>query len=141
MTRPAAALKAPAPPSSRLVAIDAEAILHDIQRALLDLFVDPPDVLAEDADGDHLHAAEEQDAEDRRGESAAGLLVLGEEGDEVEDRQSEGDGRDEEPHPRHPAQRAIAEAEDRIHGIVDELSQRLLRLAGRALGAIVDHAR
>src|SRR5215218_8008473 len=68
--------------------VDADRLAHDVQRALLDLLVDPADVLAEDPDRDQLHAAEEQHAHDRRGEPGD-LLVHREEGDHVEDREPE----------------------------------------------------
>src|SRR4051794_17080192 len=69
--------------------IDAELILHDIQRPLLDLFVDSADVLAEDADGDELHAAEKEDADEKGEEAAAGLAVQDEEQDHVDERGEE----------------------------------------------------
>ena len=46
-----------------------ELLPHDVQRAVLDLLVDPPHVLADHADRDQLDAAEQQDRDRDRAEA------------------------------------------------------------------------
>src|SRR3954469_6229815 len=62
--------------------------LDDEQRAALDLLVDAADVLAEDADTDQLHAADEKHTVDRGGKAREGLVDR-EKSDEVVDAQDE----------------------------------------------------
>src|ERR1700677_2624832 len=78
--------------------INPRSLADDVKRALFYFFVNPPDVFPEDSDGDELHPAEEEDANDFGGEPA-NLFMPGEEGDEVENRQAEGDEGDKKPQP------------------------------------------
>src|SRR5947207_1569705 len=72
---------------------------HDIQGPVLHLIVDAADVLAEDADGDELDAADEKEADGEGGEAGGGVAGLsGEEDAPEEDEGGVGDGgeRDDE---------------------------------------------
>ena len=71
------------------------ALPDHVQRALLDLVVDPPQVLADDPDGDQLDAAEQQHHEQDGGD-AGHELARDLEADRDRDRQ-ERDYREEEP--------------------------------------------
>src|SRR6185436_18129288 len=48
--------------------LQPEALHLHPERAVLDLLVDPPDVLADHPQADQLHAAQEEDGDDRGGE-------------------------------------------------------------------------
>ena len=55
-----------APPDCAGVSIDkAVALLHQIEWTLLDLAIDPPQVLADDAQEDQLHTAEKEDRDEQ----------------------------------------------------------------------------
>src|SRR5207253_2267483 len=49
-----------------LDAVEAKLVGDDVERAALDLIVDAADILADDAEGDQLDAAEEQDGDQGR---------------------------------------------------------------------------
>jgi len=83
-----------------------------------------------------LHAAEEEDREDRRG--VAGQIVAGEDTQrDLDDADDERDDRDEEAEVGREAQRDLAERGDAVEREAQHLRERILGLAGKARIAIV----
>ncbi len=120
-------------------------LVDEIEGTAANFVVNPADVLAQQADGHQLHAAEQQDGKKRPSESGGGERA---EQLEVEHGRDHQQGRHHQADSEHgaaqsqaQAQRFIAEAEDGVHGVLEKAEQSLLGFAGGALGAIVANHR
>ena len=122
---------------SGLGRLDVDALAHDVQRPVLDLVVDPADVLADDPDRDQLDPAEQQDDHDR-GRHAARVDVRVARDDRQRDRE-EREEREGEAEQRRGLQRRVREARDRVEGEAQHPRGRELARAAGARRAPVGH--
>ena len=126
-----AAVTAVAPPSrSRLRAAG-----DHVQRPLLDLVVDPPEVLADHAEREQLDAADQQDDEQQRRDAA--LVDAGVAGDDRQRQQQQRERRAGDPGDRRDLQREVRERRHPVEREADHPPERELRLPGAAGGAVV----
>src|SRR5947209_134782 len=111
-----------------------------VQRTALDLVVDAADVLAQDTYTHQLYATEEEHADNRAGvagDHGAEQVDVGDAAYQQQERVHQGEGCGA--HAGHQAQpqRLVAEAEDRVERILQQLPEGLLWLAAEAILAIV----
>ena len=95
--------------------IEVDPLLLDDQRALMDLRVDRPNVLTEEANEEELHCAEEVDPDDQRGEPEVERVPPDQLQREVDDRDEQGQDREREPGHRGEAQGNLRVAGDAQH--------------------------
>src|SRR3954451_20109409 len=98
---------------------------------MLDLFVDAPDVLADDAQRDQLDAAEQQHDDDRRRHAALEDVRVA--GDDGQRNRQERHHAEEEAQERRPLQWPAREGRDRVEAEPQHPAQRVLGDAGVAL--------
>ncbi len=110
-------------------------LAHDVQRAVLDLVVDAPDVLADHAERDQLDAAEQQDGDRDRAE--AGQVGADDAQHDHDRDRDERDARGEQSDVGGQLQRQVREGGDRVEREAQHLAQRVLGLAGVARVALV----
>ena len=114
--------------------LEVEPLAHDVQRPLLDLVVDAPDVLADDAHGDELDAADQQHGEQDRGHTLGEDAEVARDDDQGQAR--ERGQRESEPEQHRQLQRHLAERGQCVEGELHHALQAVLRVpvvAGVAL--------
>ena len=105
-------------------------------RPVVDLRLDRADVLAEDADEQELHAAEEVDADEQRRQAKVERLPEHELQHEVDERDPQGQDREEKAGHHGQAQRYLGVVRDAEHG---EVVQRVEVVLGDAVLALLLH--
>src|SRR6266702_359293 len=112
--------------------LEVDFLLDDVERALLDLLVDTPDVLAEDTETDELHAADEQDGRESRRPAwyrGLGKKVLA---DEAVDHEEETDAGAHEAERGGHLQRYLGERENSVDGEPHHFFDGILGFTGEA---------
>ena len=120
------------------VLVQPAGLADQVQRALLDLGEHPRQVLPEDAQGDELHAAEEQDHHHHRG-IAGHVDALHEDADDEEGGIQQGAQRQEQADIAPHLERRGGEGGDAVHRQAPQAPVVPARLAGQARVAVVVH--
>ena len=130
---------APLDPGQRgrraLLGVEVLRARDHVQRPLLDLVVDPPEVLAEHAEREQLDAADQQHREQQRRHAA--LVDAGVAGDDRQRQPEQRERRAREAGQRGELQREVRERRQPVEREAQHLAQRVLRLAGGARVAVV----
>ena len=120
---------------------------HQVHGATLDLREQPADVLTDDAEAEQLHAGQEEHGQDQRRPAAGMPRVVAQDGpvgqvlNEEEHAGGHREQADAHPQQRDQPQRLRGEVEDAVQGQVDQLAERILRLACRSGLPLVRQAR
>src|SRR5207302_1743936 len=110
---------------------------HEVHGPLLGLLVDAADVLADHAEEEELHAAEEGDEQDQRGEADRGAMQDDPGVQRVEREAAGDDDRDEAEHGGR-AQGDDGEGEDAVRRELQQLERTVAGAAGESLVALDD---
>src|SRR6187431_1172191 len=120
-----------------LLGLEVDGVAHEVKRTPLDLFVDSSDVLAEDADGEQLHTAEEQHRHCQRCPTLNNALASAELVGGEKYHQSQARHREEQPGMRRETQGLARESGDPVERKLHHLAQRVLGRAGIPAIAVI----
>src|SRR5438270_3956631 len=116
-------------------------LVNQIKRTTADLIVNPADVFTQQSRANKLDAAEKQNGEKSADVSCsrydAEIFQMKYGVSQIHQREKQRKGQHDSAQDHSQAQGLIAEAENRVHGVLEELGKRLLGFARSSPGALV----